>query len=222
MRLEGCERCGRLPIYHHFYVELRQPEGWVVPHDFEPEPWTFESNRRFGGFMWVHPRCGWLDLFFGAGALVPMRPGPPAERRGSTLLRHLDEFYDYRRNEDQLCWLPYPELLIDFWDTEHVTVAADVPAQHAPLFGDGTQAFPRAALIEAGASDQELERNRARRPVREPVDAAFGRERHRIAELPPDQPVEVTWRTTIAELIGEPYVVLFKARKRGGVRLISV
>jgi len=124
--------------------------------------------------------------------------------------------YDYDRDEDQLGWIPYPELLIDCWDTESVTVAGSVPARRAPLFEDGTRPFPRAALRSAGATDRELERLADARPVREPLDVAFGRERHRIAELPPDELVQVTWRATVAELIGEPYVALFKGLRRYG------
>ena len=96
-----------MSIYYHFYVECRTPEGWVEPPGFEPEPWTFECERPFGEFAWAHPWRGWLELFFGVNSLFPMRPGPPDERCNSPLLRHLDRFYDYKRNEDQLCWLPY-------------------------------------------------------------------------------------------------------------------
>jgi hypothetical protein len=206
-----------VPIYHHFYVERRQPEGWGVPRDFAPEPsLPFECDHRFGAFAFVHPRRGWTDLFFGADRIFPMRPGPPDDRRGSPLLQYLDLFYDYQRDEDQLGWILYPELLIDWWETESVTVAGSVPACHAPLFGDGTQAFPRAALVSAGASERELERLDDARPVREPLDVAFGRERHRIAELPPDQLVQVTWRATVAELMGEAYAALFKGLRRYG------
>jgi hypothetical protein len=206
-----------VPIYHHFYVERREPEGWVVPGDFAPDPgMAFECDRRFGAFAFVHPRRGWPDLFFGAHRIFPMRPGPPDDRRGSPLFQHLDLFYDYDRDEDQLGWIPYPELLIDCWDTESVTVAGSVPARRAPLFEDGTRPFPRAALRSAGATDRELERLADARPVREPLDVAFGRERHRIAELPPDELVQVTWRATVAELIGEPYVALFKGLRRYG------
>jgi hypothetical protein len=131
-------------------------------------------------------------------------------------LRHLDQFYDYGRNEDELCWLPYPESIIGCWDTDLVTVGVRVPARYALLFGDGLQRFPGAALLGAGASEEELERLRGGRPASAPVDTAFGRQRSRIAGLPPDHPVEVTWRATIAELIGEPHAGLFKGLRRYG------
>ena len=201
-----------MPIYNHFYVERREPEGWVVPRDFVPEPWTFDCDGSFGGFAWVHPSRGWRELFFGADPLFPMRPGPPDDRRGSPLLRHLDPLHE----DYQLCWLPYPELLIDCWDTELVAVAGSVAARHAPLFGDGTLTFPRAALLEAGASDRELDCLYYARLVREPLDTACGRERHRIERLPPDCLVRVTWRATIAEFIGEPHPALFKGLRRYG------
>jgi hypothetical protein len=155
-------------------------------------------------------------LFFGADAIFSMRPGPPDDRRGSALLRYLDQFYDYERNEDRMCWLSYPALLIDCWDSEVVTVAANVQARHAILFGDGTQSFPRAALVTAGASDEELEVLHKGRPVRAPVATAFGRQRNHIAGLSQDEPVEVTWRATITELVGGPYSILFKGLRQYG------
>lgn len=206
-----------MPLYQHVYVERREAEGWVVPQDFSPEPWTFECDRPFGGFAWVPPRCGWLDLFFGADAVFPMRPGAPEDRRGSPLLRHLDRYYDYGRNEDRLCWLPYAELLVDCWQTDLITVGARVPARYAVLFGDGTHAFPNDALIEAGASERELEDlcQFAGKPVREAMDAGYGRHRHRIVHMPPEAFVEVTWRATIAEFVGH-YAVLFEGLRRYG------
>lgn len=213
---EHSKGCGLLPIYHHFYVECREPDGWDVPTDFNPEFRIFECDRPFGEFVWAHPRCGWLDLFFGVAPLFPMRSGPPDDRRRSPLLRHLDQISDYNRNEDELCWLPYAELDIDCWDTDFVTIGTSVPARHALLFGDGRQGLPRAALLAAGASQKELERLRDGKLAREPVDAAFGQHRSRIAELPPDRLVEVTWRATIAEFIGEPHAGSFKGLRQYG------
>jgi hypothetical protein len=214
-----------MPIYHHFYVERRVPEGWIVPADFKPEAWTFKCDHPFGEFAWAHPRAGWLDLFFGVDPLFPMRPGPPDDRRSSPLLQHLDQFYDYRLNEDWLCWIPYSELVVGCWDTDLVTVGTKVPARYALLFGDGRQSFPRSSLLGAGASDKEVERLRDGHLVTEPVDVTYGRQRFRITELPPDEPVEVTWRATIAEFIGERCVSLFKGLRQYGpdddLRLLS-
>jgi hypothetical protein len=203
-----------LSLYYHFYVETRGPEEWRVPTDFKTEIWTYDP--RFGEFAWARPWRGWPELFFGASPLFPMRLGPPDDRRGSPLLRHLDEYYDYSRNEECLCWLPYAELFADCWDTDFVTVESSVPARYALLFGDGQQRFPEEALLEAGASEKELEPLCYGRPTQMPVDSTFGRQRSRIAELPPYRSVEVTWRATIAEFIGEPHAGLFKGLTRYG------
>jgi hypothetical protein len=215
-----------LPIFDHFYVEQRGAAGWVLPPRFVPESWTFECNHPFGEFAWARSGRGWLTLFWGPHALFPMCPGPPDDRRGSALLRHLDRFYDYQRNEDHLCWLPYPELLIDCWDTDWVTVWAKVPAQHALLFGDGQQEFPEAELLAAGIPEVELDHLRNGRLTEEPVDVTFGRQRFRLADLPPDYEVEVTWRATIAEFIGEPHAGLFKGLRGYGpdeeLRILSL
>ena len=205
-----------MPIYHHFYIECRNPEGWVVPPDFKPERWTFECDHPFGEFAWAHPGRHWLALFFGKDPLFRMRPGPPEDQRRSPLLRHRAQFSDNRCNEDQLCWLPYPELVIDSWDTELVTVETRVPARYALLFGDGQQKFPETALVGAGASEEELKGLRDGLQAHEPVNATLGRLRYRIAELPPNRPVEVTWHTTIAEFIGEPHAALFKGLRQYG------
>ena len=198
-----------------------------MPPEFVPEPWMFERSREFGEFVWARTGCGWPLLFFSLNSLFPMQEGPPDDRRGSPLLRYLDQFYDYERNEDGLCWLPYPELFIDCWDTDLVTIGAKVPARYALLFGDGTQEFPGAALLEAGASEEEVERVRVGWwPVREPVDTAFGQQRSRLAELPPDRAVEVTWRATITESIGQRHAGLFKGLRQYGpdedLRILSL
>jgi hypothetical protein len=205
-----------LPIYRHFYVERRKAAGWVVPPDFAPEPWTFDCDHSFGGFAWAHPRNGWTELFWGAEALFPMRPGPPEDRRGSALLQYLDQFYDYGRDDGQLCWLPYSDLMINSWETEWVTVGAWVPARYALLFENGRQGFPWAALRGAGASEMELERLRNGSLAPEPLDVAFGRQRFQIAKLAPERPVDVTWRATISEFIGEPHASVFKGLRRYG------
>jgi hypothetical protein len=145
-----------------------------------------------------------------------MRSGPPDDRRGSALLKYLDPFYDYGLNEYQLCWLPYQELFVDCWDTDLVTVGTRVPARHAHLFGNGQQRFPAAELIEAGVTEAELDDLRDGGLAREPVDTTFGQERFRIAQLPPDREVRVTWRETIAEFIGEPHASLFKGLRQYG------
>jgi hypothetical protein len=145
-----------------------------------------------------------------------MRPGPPEDRQGSALLQYLDRFYDYARDEDQVCWLGYPALVIDAWDTDLVTVEAKVPARYAVLYENGEQAFPEAALREAGATVKELKSLHAGRLTGKPMEAAFGRQRFRVAGLPSDRPVPVTWRVSITEFIGERHAALFKGLRRYG------
>lgn len=205
-----------MPIYRHFYIEHLGTAGWVLPAAFEAEPWTFECDHAFGGFAWAHSRCAWLDLFWSPNALFPMRAGPPDDRRGSPLLQHLGTFYDFGRNEDDLCWIPYTELVIDCWEKDLVTVGAPIAAKYALLFEDGLQRFPRAELIGANAPESELDHLRERSLVREPVHMIFGRQRYRVAELPPDAAIDVTWRETIAEFIGEPHASLFRGLRRYG------
>jgi hypothetical protein len=205
-----------LADYYHFYIECRGADGWCVPLGFQPEPWTYDSQHPFGEFAWAHPRQKWLALFWGEGALFPMRSGPPDDRRGSPLLRDLGQHYDVSRDDLGLSWIPYPDLLIDHWDTDTVTLVAYAPARYALLFGDGRQSFPAAALIEAGLPGERLDRLRDGWLAREPVDNTFGRARFWVAALPPDRMVEVTWRVSITEFVGEPHAERFKRLRRLG------
>jgi hypothetical protein len=131
-------------------------------------------------------------------------------------LQYLDQFYDYGRNEDQLGWIPYQELFIDCWNTDLVTIESRVPARHAFLFGDGQQPFPNAELLGSGAGEAGLDRLRRGSLANHPVDISFGQNRARLAELPPDREVPVTWRATISEFIGEPHASLFQGLRQYG------
>jgi hypothetical protein len=190
-----------LPYYYHFYVESRSTGGWGVPAGFQPEWNVFENRRLFGEFVWAHPRCGWLSLFFSIDPLFTMRPGQPDDRGGSALLKYLDSYYDYERNEDSLCWLPYEELFVDCWDTDTVLVTRETLVRYANLFGDGQQPFPCAELLAAGMDEAALDRLRNGWRVSEPVDVTFGPHRYWLSELPPEFPFAVTWRETISEFI---------------------
>lgn len=187
-----------------------------VPPGFQPEPWTFESQHPFGEFAWAHPRQKWLALFWGKGALFPMRPGPPDDRFNSPLLQDLGRFYDVSRDDLGLSWIPFTDLFIDCWDADRLTLVGCVPARYALLFGDGQQTFPAAALLEAGLPRERLDRLRDGWLAHEPVNTTFGRDRFRIAELAPDREVEVTWRVSITEFIDELHAERFKGLRQLG------
>jgi len=206
-----------LADYYHFFIERLGSDGWCVPPGFQAESWTFTNHHPFGEFAWAHPRQKWLNLFWGEGALFPMRPGPPEDQRGSPLLQYLGRYYDVRRDELGLSWIPYPDLFIDCWDADCVTLVAWCPARYALLFGDGQQSFPTAALLEEGMPETSLDRLRNGWLAREPVDNTFGWARFRASEVPPDREVEVTWRVTISEFVGELHAGLFKGLRQYGV-----
>lgn len=120
------------------------------------------------------------------------------------------------RHDIGLSWIPFADLFIDCWDADRLTLVWCVPARYALLFGDGQQAFPAAALLEAGLPVERLDRLRDGWLANEPVDTTFGRDRFRIAELPPDREVEVTWRVSIREFIGELHAERFKRLRQLG------
>jgi hypothetical protein len=205
-----------MPIYHHFYIECRTNDGWVVPPGFRAESWTFECDERFGGFAWAGPGAGWLELFGRVNSQFPMHAGPPDDRRGSPLLQYLDQFYDYEANDSALCWMPYSELFIDCWNTDSVTVGREIPAEFALAFGNGENPFPEEKLLDLGLTETELENFRYRRRMEPPIDVTTGRRRYEIAERPPDHLVAVTWRETIAQFVGEPHAHLFQGMRQFG------
>ena len=206
--------------YRHFYIECRSVSGWVVPANFVPTPTAFESHAHLGEFASAHPRWHWLDLFaIGRHVyepLFPLRSGPPDDRRGSALLRHLDSFDDYETNESHLSWIPYGELFVDCWDAETLVIGRQLPACHALLFGNGQQPFPTAELVAVGVEEKELEQFRIGWWTDQPADMTFGPDRHHLSQLPPDRDVCVTWRETIAGFIGEPYADTFRELRRYG------
>jgi len=222
-----------LADYRHFYVECRSADGWAVPGNFVPSPMAFESGYPRGEFSSAHPRCRWLDLFAIGGFVIEqplfrLRPGPPDDRRGSALLRYLDNVhhYDFSKNESHLSWMPYEELFIDCWDTDTVIVIGAVAARHALLFGNGEQPFPAVELLAAGVEEEKLERVRNGWWTTQPVDMTFGPDRYYLSQLPPDREVGVTWRDTIAGFIGESHTAAFRALRRYGrdedLRILSM
>ena len=82
-----------MPIYRHIYIEHRGDDGWDVPNSFVPEANMFDPE--LGQFVWVHPRAGWLDLFWGNDAILPFQLGAPREWGNSPLLNHLKNGHDY-------------------------------------------------------------------------------------------------------------------------------
>jgi hypothetical protein len=201
---------------HYFYVECRTDGGWIVPPNFQAEPWTYECDRPYGGFCWEHAGAGWLKLFGRVDSIFPMHPGPPDDRRGSPLLQHLDQFYDYASNDSRLCWIPYPELFIDHWQTDYVTVGSDFPAHVALLFGEGAALFPRDALLAKGLTPESLDDFRLGRRLADPLNVTGGRLRYELSRTRENEPVTVTWRETYAEFVGEFRAHLFQELRRYG------
>jgi len=221
-----------MPIYHHFYVEVRTNAGWNAPLGFVPTEQSDlflrpSRDPRRGQFAWAHPAIGWPSIFIGEQAIIPFRAGAPDDREGSSFFTYYDRQYryDYSVNEDQICWIPYSHLLIDDWDQQTVLVGSSVGVAIAPVFGDGRQRFPRTLLAEDETRDIADVR-RAAMLVGKPVDTAFGRERFRNAQLPMDSEVDVTWIQTIAEFIGTTWVTAFRELRNYGaddqLRVISV
>ncbi|MEM1182407.1 MAG: hypothetical protein AAGM22_28935 [Acidobacteriota bacterium] len=215
-----------MPIYRHLYIEHRGDDGWGIPNAFAPKANMFHPE--LGQFAWVHPRAGWLDLFWSEDAIFPFQPGAPEERGSSPLLNHLKNRRDYGfdRNEDSLSWLPLTEMWLDSWQDETVLVGYPVEARWVPHFGDGNSPFPIDLLSDPDFKEDRDLRERARLWRGAPINGMSGADRFRWSIRPPHAAFNVTWRETIAELIGGRYAQLFTSLRDYGrdedLRILSV
>jgi hypothetical protein len=191
---------------YSFHVEVRTPAGWTT----DPR---VPSER--GYFADIPSRSCRNELFWGRCSAFAMRPGPPPDRSaGSGLFRWLDGFYDYFRDEYRLHWIPASDLLIDLWDEATISLATNVPARFAHLFGDGQQSFPRAQLEDAGFDRDRLilllDWRYHAWIAREPIDVVHDWRRQQQARANPDYLMNVTWKETITSLLGEQLANSFK------------
>lgn len=215
-----------MPVYRHFYVEHRGDDGWDLPSSFAPKADMFDPE--LGQFAWVHPRAGWLDLFWGHNAIFPFQQGAPQEWGNSPLLNHLKHVhhYDFDQNEDNLSWLPLSEMLLDDWQYETVLVGYQVEARWAAYFRYGNAPFPIDLLNEPNFKDDRYLRERARQWRGDPINGMRGADRFRLSKLPPDAAFNVTCRETLAEYVGDKYAPLFTSLRDYGsdedLRILSV
>jgi hypothetical protein len=110
------------------------------------------------------------------------------------------------------CWSPLNDLLIGTWrEPKALLVGARVEARVATFFGSGDGAFPDAALKAQGLERFEvlkLAQNGA--PTAAAMDLSMPLHATRLKSLEPTHLVEVTWRTTVAELIGDDACAAFE------------
>jgi hypothetical protein len=98
--------------------------------------------------------------------------------------------------------------------TEHLGGGRDPDAPRsgqAPLFADGTRAFPEQALCEAGLSEFDVDRLRDGRPTATSIDRTWGRARHDAQVAEPLHAMPVTWTDSVAGLFGRHALSAFQS-----------
>lgn len=184
---------------HYFHVETRRSGDWTVPEGFPCSPYRSEP---LGEFTWLRGRSRCARLFFGPSAIFPFKPGPPESRARSALFRYLGPGYDFEENEWQICWIPYPDLMVDLWDEMQLVLRCDVGSRDAALFGDGRQPFPRGALRARGLDDFHIDLLQEGEIVAAPIDRTHGKARFEIESAAPEVRAAVTFVASVSEYLG--------------------
>jgi hypothetical protein len=193
-----------------FYVQKQTPRGWGVPPGYvAPEGKTDES----GFVMWLHSRANACQLFWGLFPQIPMRKGEPPGIEDTDLFREWGEaaFRDWYHS-----WVPLEDMLLDLWDERTVLICAEVEARFASIFETGDHPFPREQLVAAGVAEDILEEWRVGDVTDKPVDWTWAGRRHELHTTDPTRPVEVTWLTSVSDVLGESHSAAFRNLRRYG------
>lgn len=199
---------------YYFYLERLQPTGWDSPEELIRVPQGPECPVR--PFTWLKGSSPVRELFVGERALLRFQPGYPPDISASRLFRH----YHYLQADDltrlQLAWIPLADLMLDLWEEPGLTLAGQVCARDADLFGDGQSPFPASALQARGWSEAELARLRAGRLTTQPHDRTTGPGRYTLANALPTSPLPVTWIDSISGYLHTERAQAFYALRRYG------
>ncbi len=193
--------------YFDLYAQQLTDAGWVAPPEIVEiikDPWG-----KYGCFASFRPREVLLErLFLGANALLELRKELPADMIDSELYRQRIHGRDYC-----FCgWIPFGDLLVDQWSESYLFVAKTVPVQLAPLFEDGSQPFPRQALLDAGQPEHEVDDMQAVAGEKEMNLEVRGGLGIAVVDAPiyqwergpdVDGVTRVTWRVDLTEFLGE-------------------
>lgn len=192
--------------YYIFHIEHFDNGMWSVPV-------THQKRSKYahpGEFLQISRRHPVKDLFFSSNALLPFTLGIPPEWEQSQLYKWLAQFYDFERNECQISWITYENLMIDEWETEKVLMSGTTTSDKAFLFTDGVQWFPEAELLATGLMHGQVSNIRRGKITDEPINRTHGSGRYQIEELSSDYFVTVTWMETIATLMGQKVMDIFR------------
>jgi hypothetical protein len=187
-----------------WYAETLVDDGWKMwPKRTADDRWGPRE------LLFVPGRRRVMDLFVSPRPLFAMSTDLPTRPPDSEYLA------DPRRHHDGGCgptyWCDVEDLLVEEWATSRHLVTADVPAWQAPLFTDGTSAFPDRALRDAGLSAVAVAALRDGCPTGTGIDRTWGRARHEVRAVDHLHAVPVTWSDSIAGLFGRHALAAFQS-----------
>jgi hypothetical protein len=182
-----------------FHAEVRSGVSWAIPNALTP---TATKIPPIGGeFGWMKDHRTSAGLFFGADALFRFSSGrPPGPSEFCQLWDEYCPGWD-SDGERAVHWIDSDQLYVDLWNDPMVLVESYAAVRLAGLFSDGTQAFPQAALLMAGATKNDLWLlHKLARPTSLPRDRLRGAGRNEIEKRRPEHEVVVSWQTSINAL----------------------
>lgn len=186
--------------FYELFVQRRSDDGWRALEPFDPisDPaWPRHGHLAtfpFGSLVVEH-------FFFGRSPLFPLRREEP-EGLQETEIGVLCQ-------DNFVGWLPFADLLVDGWADVSIFVSVFVDSRFAPLFGAGDAPFPEEALLQAGFPPDELRwlkpghgsKDQALKPVLASRFTVVDRPLQTWHVQPLDQPVPVSFRVTLVELV---------------------
>ena len=189
-----------------FLLERRIGNQWQPPLDISER---FDDPRSKSGVVqvgWWGSKQPYTDIFFGDGAIVPLRRGLPEDLspavRAYPFMRNFGSLtYDPRIDWHPWAgWILLSDLKLDQWPDRDLYVGDQVPARHAPLFGDGRRR--RGELLKLTTDIQEIEDALGWSGDRRNGPTDWTGARQWILErTPPDALVDVSWKVTLAEYV---------------------
>ncbi len=190
-------------IYYDFYVQQQTADGWIVPVGFKND--LDGSDEELGYFVWFKHS----PIFFDESAMLPLHRTRPPEIETTSLYQQRSWGFD---DSSYYGWIGLEEMLMDDWAVTYLYVSTHVPEPMAYLFMDGAQLFPEKALLERGSTDKDISaylRSASRHIIDEPIKRRTYARDYRGW-------VEVSWKVSVEDVLGEWRVAEFKKLRRFG------
>ena len=178
-----------MSLYARFVAEVQTSSGWRTWVDEQARP-SVHIPAALLDFA-LTPGSGSAAWLFEHGPLG-MESTPPADAADSPAWRALSHDLPWYRPR----WAPLDALNHDRWACDTLLLSASVPPDCAALFLDGAQLLPAEQLTARGVDVTRLLRGG------DFVSLPVERRQGWCAPSRGQTPVEVTWRSTVLDIIG--------------------